>query len=90
MHAKTDSEATSYASSPPRRQAYYVQSPSHESTPAHSPAGSPPHSASLGQHSRESSTSRYSGSLKPGGSGKINPNQADQRYIITCLDLLYL
>ncbi|KAF3337686.1 Late embryogenesis abundant protein [Carex littledalei] len=79
MHAKTDSEATSYASSPPRQQAYYVQSPSHESTPAHSPAGSPPHSASLGQHSRESSTSRYSGSLKPGRSGKINPNQADQR-----------
>ncbi|KAJ4814127.1 hypothetical protein LUZ62_026693 [Rhynchospora pubera] len=77
MHANTDSEA-SYVSSPPRRQAYYVQSPSHESTPAHSPAGSPPHSASLGRHSRESSTSRYSGSIKPGGSGKINPNQAER------------
>ncbi|KAJ3675171.1 hypothetical protein LUZ60_004213 [Juncus effusus] len=75
MHAKTDSsEITSYGSSPPRRPSYYVQSPSHESTPAHSPAGSPPRSAH-GHHSRESSTSRFSGTIKPaGGSGKINPN----------------
>ena len=37
-------------------------------------AGSPPYSHfSVGHHSRESSTSRFSGSLKP-GSRKINPN----------------
>lgn len=39
-----------------------------------SPVGSPPHSqSSVGRHSRESSTSRFSGSLKP-GSRKISPN----------------
>ncbi|GER47191.1 late embryogenesis abundant protein [Striga asiatica] len=91
MHAKTDSDATSFAPSSPdhnRRPVYYVQSPSRDShdgektntasfhsTPAiGSPMGSPPHShSSVGQHSRESSTSRFSGSLKP-GSKKINPN----------------
>lgn len=90
MHAKTDSEVTSLApSSPtrsPRRQVYYVQSPSRDShdgektatsfhsTPVLSPVASPPHShSSVGRHSRESSTSRFSGSLKP-GSRKISPN----------------
>ncbi|XP_027148894.1 uncharacterized protein LOC113749383 [Coffea eugenioides] len=89
MHAKTDSEVTSLAPSSPdhaRRPVYYVQSPSRDShdgektttsfhsTPILSPAGSPPHShSSVGRHSRESSTSRFSGSLKP-GSRKINPN----------------
>ncbi|KAJ6678407.1 LATE EMBRYOGENESIS ABUNDANT (LEA) HYDROXYPROLINE-RICH GLYCOPROTEIN FAMILY [Salix viminalis] len=67
-------------SSPPRRPVYYVQSPSRDShdgekttnsfhsTPVLSPAGSPPHShsnSSLGPHSRESSSTRYSASLKP-------------------------
>ncbi|OVA15834.1 Late embryogenesis abundant protein [Macleaya cordata] len=70
------------ASSPtrsPRRPVYYVQSPSRDShdgektttsfhsTPVLSPMGSPPHShSSVGHHSRESSSSRFSGSLKPG------------------------
>lgn len=75
----------------PRRPAYYVQSPSRDShdgektatsfhsTPVLSPAGSPPHShSSVGRHSRESSTSRFSGSLKP-GSRKILPNEASGR-----------
>lgn len=95
MHAKTDSEVTSLAtSSPPRspgrRQVYYVQSPSRDShdgektttsfhsTPVLSPVGSPPHShSSVGRHSRESSSSRFSGSLKP-GSRKISPNDASR------------
>ncbi|WCJ35439.1 Late embryogenesis abundant (LEA) hydroxyproline-rich glycoprotein family [Euphorbia peplus] len=70
----------------PRRPAYYVQSPSRDShdgektttsfhsTPVISPMGSPPHShSSVGRHSRESSSTRFSGSLKP-GSRKIIPN----------------
>lgn len=73
MHAKTDSEGTSLATSSPehnRRPVYFVQSPdaekftaSFESTPGvNSPSlGSPRHC-----HSRESSTSRFSGSLKSG------------------------
>lgn len=67
-------------SSPPRRPVYYVQSPSRDShdgekttnsfhsTPVLSPMGSPPHShsnSSLGPHSRESSSTRFSASLKP-------------------------
>ncbi|XP_062101642.1 uncharacterized protein LOC133807371 [Humulus lupulus] len=79
------------ASSPtrsPRRHVYYVQSPSRDShdgektttsfhsTPVISPMGSPPHShSSVGRHSRESSSTRFSGSLKP-GSRKISPNDA--------------
>ncbi|XP_057957807.1 uncharacterized protein LOC131150808 [Malania oleifera] len=83
VHGKTDSEVTSLApSSParsPRRPVYYVQSPSRDShdgektvnsfhsTPVLSPMGSPPHStSSLGRHS---SSTRFSGSLKP----KISP-----------------
>ncbi|XP_039117039.1 uncharacterized protein LOC120252911 [Dioscorea cayenensis subsp. rotundata] len=70
----------------PRRPVYYVQSPSRDShdgekttasfhsTPVLSPTGSPPHSnSSVGHHSRESSSSRFSGSLKP-GSRKVTPN----------------
>ncbi|KAL1327880.1 hypothetical protein HN51_037876 [Arachis hypogaea] len=75
MHAKTDSEVTSVdASSSPRRAVYYVQSPSHDgektttsfqSTPVLSPMGSPPHSqSSMGRHSRQSSSSRFSASRK--------------------------
>lgn len=74
MHAKTDSEVTSQTASsptrsPPRRPVYYVQSPSHDgekntnsfhSTPVLSPNGSP------GRHSRNSSSTRFSGSLRPG------------------------
>lgn len=78
MHAKTDSEVTSLtASSPqrsPRRPVYFVQSPSRESdshdgekttnsfhsTPVLSPSGSP------SRQSRNSSSTRYSGSLRPG------------------------
>nr|XP_034926551.1 uncharacterized protein LOC118057924 [Populus alba] len=49
---------------------------SFHSTPVLSPMGSPPHShSSVGRHSRESSSSRFSGSLKP-GSHKISPNDA--------------
>ncbi|PPD82567.1 hypothetical protein GOBAR_DD20498 [Gossypium barbadense] len=75
----------------PRRPVYYVQSPSRDShdgektttsfhsTPVISPMGSPPHShSSMGRHSRESSSSRFSGSLKP-GSRKISPNDAPSR-----------
>ncbi|XP_052205309.1 uncharacterized protein LOC127810095 [Diospyros lotus] len=72
IHGKTDSEVTSLAPSSPtsRHPAYYVQSPSRDShdgekttnsfhsTPILSPAGSP------GRHSRESSSTRFSGSLK--------------------------
>lgn len=74
----------------PRRPVYYVQSPSRDShdgektttsfhsTPVLSPAGSPPHShSSVGRHSRESSSSRFSGSLKP-GSRKISPNDSSR------------
>ncbi|XP_031473852.1 uncharacterized protein LOC116246231 [Nymphaea colorata] len=94
MHAKSDSEVTSLAASsptrsPPRRPVYYVQSPSRDShdgektslqsTPVLSPMGSPPHShSSLGRHSRESSTSRVSGSLKS-GSRKISPHDCNGR-----------
>ncbi|KAK4751434.1 hypothetical protein SAY87_004916 [Trapa incisa] len=92
-HAKTDSEVTSLApSSPrsPRRPVYYVQSPSRDShdgektatslhsTPALSPSASPPHShSSLGRHSRQSSSTRFSGSIKP-GSRKIIPNDGSR------------
>ncbi|KAH7567439.1 hypothetical protein ACOSP7_010664 [Xanthoceras sorbifolium] len=74
----------------PRRPVYYVQSPSRDShdgektttsfhsTPVISPMGSPPHShSSVGRHSRESSSSRFSGSLKP-GSRKISPNDSSR------------
>ncbi|XP_042402354.1 uncharacterized protein LOC121992210 [Zingiber officinale] len=69
----------------PRRPVYYVQSPSRDShdgektatsfhsTPALSPTASPPrHShSSVGPHSRDSSSSRFSGSIKPGRGRKI-------------------
>ncbi|KAL2520933.1 hypothetical protein Fot_24856 [Forsythia ovata] len=80
-----------------RRLVYYVQSPSRDShdgekamTSFHStpvlgsPMGSPPHShSSVGRHSRESSTSRYSGpgprtiSSKDIGSGGAGKGQKD-------------
>lgn len=77
MHAKTDSEGTSINDatwpprSPPRRPIYYVQSPSHPDVEkmsyGSSPTGSPAHHyyhCSPIHHSRESSTSRFSASLK--------------------------
>ncbi|KAK8683874.1 hypothetical protein V6N13_039920 [Hibiscus sabdariffa] len=75
----------------PRPPVYYVQSPSRDShdgektttsfhsTPVLSPMGSPPHShSSVGRHSRQSSSSRFSGSLKP-GSRKVSPNDASSK-----------
>lgn len=73
MHAKSDSEVTSLdASSPPRsprRPLYYVQSPSQHDVEkmsyGSSPLGSPHHyHCSPIHHSRESSTSRFSASVK--------------------------
>ncbi|KAJ9189484.1 hypothetical protein P3X46_000769 [Hevea brasiliensis] len=76
MHAKTDSEGTSVDTSwaprsPPRRPVYYVQSPSNHDVEkmsyGSSPTGSPAHHyyhCSPIHHSRESSTSRFSASLK--------------------------
>ncbi|KAK6118670.1 hypothetical protein DH2020_047583 [Rehmannia glutinosa] len=80
MHVKSDSEVTSIdASTPPRsprRPLYYVQSPSHSQNNdlekmsyGSSPFGSPAHHhfqyhCSPIHHSRESSTSRFSASLK--------------------------
>ncbi|XP_042040852.1 uncharacterized protein LOC121786310 [Salvia splendens] len=78
MHGKTDSEVTSLAPSSPNRAVYYVQSPSRDShdgekttnsfhsTPILSPMGSP------GRQSRDSSSTRYSGSLKPGSQKSSN------------------
>ncbi|XP_041004565.1 uncharacterized protein LOC121249822 [Juglans microcarpa x Juglans regia] len=73
----------------PRRPVYYVQSPSRDShdekttnsfhsSPVLSPMGSPPHShsnSSLGPHSRESSSTRFSASLKPGSRSKNHNSQ---------------
>lgn len=73
MHTKSDSDLTSVdALSPPRsprRPLYYVQSPSQHDVEkmsyGSSPFGSPPHyHCSPIHHSRESSTSRFSASLK--------------------------
>ncbi|WCJ39961.1 Late embryogenesis abundant (LEA) hydroxyproline-rich glycoprotein family [Euphorbia peplus] len=76
MHTKTDSDGTSVDTSwplrsPPRRPVYYVQSPSNHDVEkmsyGSSPTGSPPHHfyhCSPIHHSRESSTSRFSASLK--------------------------
>ncbi|WOH02851.1 hypothetical protein DCAR_0522241 [Daucus carota subsp. sativus] len=98
MHTKTDSEATSLSpSSPthsPRRPVYYVQSPSRDShdgektaTSFHStPTASPPHShSSVGHHSRDSSSTRFSGSLKP-GSAKIPPSAKPGHKQIAVID----
>ncbi|XP_027347736.1 uncharacterized protein LOC113859118 [Abrus precatorius] len=73
----------------PRRAVYYVQSPSRDSSndgekttnsfhssPLHSPLGSPPHShsnSSLGPHSRESASTRFSGSRKSNASNRKGP-----------------
>lgn len=90
MHAKSDSEVTSIdASSPPRsprRPLYYVQSPSQHDAEkmsfGSSPFGSPHHyHCSPIHHSRESSTSRFSASLRnprnPGTSWKKIQRQLD-------------
>ncbi|XP_010313063.2 uncharacterized protein [Solanum lycopersicum] len=73
IHAKSDSEVTSIDACSPRRALYYVQSPSHSQqhdvekmSYGSSPFGSPTHHyhCSPIHHSRESSTSRFSASLK--------------------------
>ncbi|XP_077246296.1 late embryogenesis abundant protein [Tasmannia lanceolata] len=69
MHAKSDSEVTSIAMSSPHRPLYYVQSPSTHDVEKmsfqSSPIGSPHHyHCSPIHHSRESSTTRFSASLK--------------------------
>lgn len=89
MHAKTDSEVTSLtASSPTRspRRPYYVQSPSRDShdgekttnsfhsTPVLSPMGSP------GHHSRDSSSTRYSGSRKVSGRHHQHHRKGDKDF----------
>lgn len=70
MHTKTDSDVTSPAPSSPIPPAYFVQSPSHDgekttslhSTPVVlSPLASPPNYQSS-HHSRQSSSTRFSGS----------------------------
>ncbi|PIN25227.1 hypothetical protein CDL12_02033 [Handroanthus impetiginosus] len=83
-HAKTDSEVTSLAPSSPNRAVYYVQSPSRDShdgekttnsfhsTPILSPMGSP------GRQSRDSSSTRYSGSLRP--SSQKSSNGSSRRH----------
>ncbi|KAK7263136.1 hypothetical protein RJT34_30721 [Clitoria ternatea] len=73
----------------PRRPVYYVQSPSRDSShdgekttnsfhssPLQSPLGSPPHShsnSSLGPHSRESASTRFSGSNKTNSTNRKGP-----------------
>ncbi|XP_051117199.1 uncharacterized protein LOC127241946 [Andrographis paniculata] len=87
MHTKTDSEATSsLAPSSPNRAVYYVQSPSRDShdgekttnsfhsTPILSPMGSP------GRQSRDSSSTRYSGSLKPGSQKSSNTGSSRRHH----------
>lgn len=70
MHAKSDSEVTSMDPGSPRRPVYFVQSPSNHDVEkmsyGSSPIGSPHHyyHCSPIHHSRESSTSRFSASLK--------------------------
>lgn len=90
--SEVTSLAPSSPSRSPRRHVYYVQSPSRDShdgekttTSFHStpvlisPMASPRHShSSVGRHSRESSSSRFSGALKPGGSGKVANNDGSK------------
>lgn len=86
-HTKTDSEGTSLAPSSPNRPVYYVQSPSRDShdgekttnsfhsTPILSPMASP------GRQSRDSSSStRFSGSLKPGSQKSTNSSRRHHRH----------
>lgn len=70
MHAKSDSDVTSLEAASPKHPLYYVQSPSNHDAEkmsyGSSPFGSPGHHyhSSPIHHSRESSTSRFSASLK--------------------------
>lgn len=93
MHAKSESDVTSLApSSPPRspkRQVYYVQSPSRDShdgdksssmhaTPVYnSPMESPSH-PSYGRHSRASSASRFSGPFRSASGRKVTRKRNDK------------
>lgn len=94
MHAKSDSDVSSLApSSPPRspkRPVYYVQSPSRDShdgdksssmqaTPVYnSPVESPSH-PSFGRHSRASSASRFSGTLRSSSGRKGNHKRVNEK-----------
>lgn len=79
MHAKSDSDVTSFDQSsprsPPKRSVYYVQSPSRDSHDGdnNSPVDSPLHQ-SYGHHSRASSASRVSGSYNSSSTKKPNNN----------------
>lgn len=86
IHGKTDSEVTSsLAASSPNRAVYYVQSPSRDShdgekttnsfhsTPILSPMASP------GRQSRDSSSTRYSGSLKPSSQKSTTTTSSSSR-----------
>lgn len=70
MHAKSDSDVTSLEAASPKHPLYYVQSPSNHDAEkmsyGSSPFGSPGHHyhSSPIHHSRESSTSRFSASMK--------------------------
>ena len=96
VHAKSDSDVTSLApSSPshsPKRQLYYVQSPSREShygdksfsmhaTPVcSSPLESPSHPSSfVGRHSRDSSASRFSGTFRLSSERKGNQKRVNDK-----------
>lgn len=93
LHTKSESDITSLApSSPsrsPKRQVYYVQSPSRDShdgdksssmhaTPNfNSPAESPSH-PSFGRHSRNSSASRFSGIFRSSSGRKGGRKRNDK------------
>ncbi|PSS07433.1 NDR1/HIN1-like protein [Actinidia chinensis var. chinensis] len=93
IHTKSESDIASLApSSPPRspkRQVYYVQSPSRDSqdgdkassiqpTPnCNSPMESPSH-PSIGRHSRNSSSSRFSGIFRSSSGRKVPRKQNDK------------
>jgi len=95
MHTKSDSDVTSLApSSPPhspKRQIYFVQSPSRDShdgdksssmqaTPVYnSPMESPSHPSSFGRHSRNSSASRFSGTFRSSSGRKGNRKRVNDK-----------
>lgn len=95
MHTKSDSDVTSLAPSSPRgspkRQLYYVQSPSRDShdgdksstmqaTPVYnSPTESPSHPSTFGRHSRASSASRFSGTFRSSSGGKGNRKRVNDK-----------
>uniref|UniRef100_A0A5B7A784 Late embryogenesis abundant protein LEA-2 subgroup domain-containing protein n=1 Tax=Davidia involucrata TaxID=16924 RepID=A0A5B7A784_DAVIN len=89
MHTKSESDITSLAPSSPSRPVYYVQSPSRDShdgdksssmqaTPNYnSPMESPSH-PSFGRHSRNSSSSRFSGIFRSSSGRKVSRKRNDK------------